>query len=160
MSSKKKMRMRAQIDKGLRALVLLCALGLGLAFFRPWVMSPGGGVAAPQLRETLQGPQKFLSFFNKNNRLSRNHALTPYLWSIPIGAGVVGVIALLPAGPALPGLLVGAMTAGEAAYVRQEVKGIPFHHEGPGVRLTQRLGYFLTLLSLVRFFTRRVKSLT
>jgi hypothetical protein len=147
--------MRERIDGVLRVLVVLCAMGLIFAFYRPWVTGPGGGVSAPQLRQTLEGPHKFLSLFKKDSRISRNHALAPYLYVIPVSAGGAALWTLWPAAPVLPGFIVGGLAVGGALYLREEVTHIPFHRESEGVGLTLRLGYVLMAVSTLRILTRK-----
>ncbi len=142
--------MRAKFDFILRILIALCAAGVIAAFFQPWVKGPGGPVSAPHLRETLEGPHKLLSLFKQDNRVSLNYRLAPYLWALPASAGMTLVLTLIPGGPALPALVTGGVAWVSTAYFQSEVRQMPFHREGPGVGLTQRLGYLLLLFSVLR----------
>lgn len=147
--------MRDRLDGGLRAIVVLCAAALIFAFYRPWVIGPGGGLPASELRQALDGPHKFLSLFKKDSRISRNHELAPYLYAIPVSAGGAALWTLLPAASAWPGLVVGGVAVVGAKYLRNEVVHIPLHREGEGVGMTLRLGWVLIGVSAMRFFTRR-----
>lgn len=147
--------MRAKFDFILRVLIALCAAGVIAAFFQPWVKGPGGPVSAPHLREVLEGPHKLLSLFNQDNRVSLNYRLAPYLWALPVSAGTTMVLTLIPGGPALPALVTGGVAWVSSAYFRSEVRQMPFHREGPGVGMTQRLGMLLLLFGVLRLLLRR-----
>jgi hypothetical protein len=149
--------MRKAIHTFLRFLTVICSIALIMAFYQPWVMGPGGGINAPDLREALHGPHTFLSLFTHDSKVSRNYRLAPWLWAIPASAGVTVVTAAFPlttALPAIPALLTGLGAAGAAEYFHQEVKAMPLYHEGKGVGLTQRLGFILFGLSVLQMLFR------
>jgi hypothetical protein len=153
-SDKALVDMRATLDGILRVLTIVCACGVLYGYFQPWVMGPGGGVPPARLRETMEGPHKFLSLFNKDNHVSRNYALAPYLIAVPIGAGLAGATTLLPGPTHWVGIAASIVCVASAKYLRSEVKEMPFHKEGLGAAHTEKLGYILFALSVLRRWTR------
>jgi hypothetical protein len=130
------------------------ALGLFLSFFSPWLRSMGNPVSAPEIRDLLAGPHRFLSSFHAGSRISADYRLSVFLWAVPIAAAGILIAIALRRYHNWMAAAAGGLAVAAFYFLRHEVAGFPFHRLAWGSYLALGLGIALLVSALGRILSR------
>jgi hypothetical protein len=144
----------------LRWIEAACAGLLLWSCFLPWLSVMGTPVAAHRIREQLEGPHRFVSFFARDSRISFDYSISLWLRVLPFAAAAVLLASLWQRArrPSLPGAALqvsGGVLCGLGAliaylYLRSEAGDWPFVHLAYGSRLAALTGAALAAASSLR----------
>jgi hypothetical protein len=132
----------------------ILALGLFLSFFSPWLRSMGNAVSAPEIRDLLSGPHRFLSSFHAGARISADYRLSLFLWAVPIAAAGILIAIASRRYRNWMAAAAGGLAVVAFAFLRHEVEAFPFHTLAWGAYLALILGIALLACSLGRILSR------
>lgn len=130
------------------------ALGLLVGFFFPWLRSMGNPVSAPEIRDLLAGPHRFLSSFHAGSRISADYRLSLFLWAVPIAAAGILVAIALRRYRNWMAIAAGGLAVVSFCFLHHEIEGFPFHRLAWGSYLALTLGIALLASALGRILSR------
>lgn len=130
------------------------AAALLLSYFLPWIYSLGSPVAAHAIRERLAGPNRLVSAFAADSRISMNYTLSAGLHAIPILAGLILFLFLTRKYTPWAGAAAGCLAVIAFVFLKGEVEDFPFHRLAAGAYLAAASGAGLALAAGIRLFSR------